>query len=152
MYQRTSHRHETSESKRRSRRWQLLVESPDPALAISDFTAFRQAGFDITLCEGPLAEANECPLVNGEPCPLATEADVVLFDLGEDGDDAARRSRVLDAIRAFRPDLPIVVRSATAPPGTADADTIGPATSVAGQVEALCRAAARNGARTASGT
>jgi hypothetical protein len=149
MLQRTSHRHRTrDEAERRGEPCRLLVETRDPALAVSDFTAFRRAGFEITLCEGPLAEASECPLVDGEPCPLATEADLVMFDLGDDRDDAAQRACVLDAMRAFRPDLPIVVRSATPTPGTADADTIRPTTSVTGQVEALWRAV-RDGARDA---
>ena len=148
MFQRTSHHRRTRDSERPGAPWRLLVESRDPALAIADFTAFRQAGFEITLCQGPLMDASECPLVQGEPCPLATEADVVLFDLGEDREDEAQRLNVLGAMRAFRPGLPIVVRSATPPPPEADAFTIRPTTSVAGQVDACCRAVA-NGARDA---
>jgi hypothetical protein len=148
MFQRTSHRDRTRESERPGPPWRLLVESRDPALAISDFTAFRRAGFEITLCQGPLAEASECPLLNGEPCPLATDADVVLFDLGEDCADEAHRLNVLGAMRAFRPDLPIVVRSATPLAPEAAEYTIQPTTSVAGQVDACCRAA-RNGAHSA---
>ncbi len=148
MFQRTSHHHRSGDSERHDPPWRLLVESRDPALAIADFTAFRQAGFEITLCQGPLMDASECPLVKGEPCPLATEADVVLFDLGDDREDEAQRLNVLGAMRASRPGLPIVVRSATPPPPEADAYTIRPTTSVAGQVDACCRAVA-NGARDA---
>jgi hypothetical protein len=148
MFQRTSHRHPTRAGERNGPPWQLLIESRDPALAVADFTAFRHAGFEITLCQGPLVEASECPLVKGEPCPLATEADVVLFDLAGDREDEAQRLKVLGAMRASRPDLPIVVRSATPLAPEADEYTIQPTTSVAGQVDALCRAAG-NGASNA---
>lgn len=32
---------------------QVLIESPDPALAVSDFGAFTAAGIDVALCHGP---------------------------------------------------------------------------------------------------
>jgi hypothetical protein len=79
--------------------------------------------------------------VRGEPCPLVTEADVVLFDLDS---DPPRRGEVLAAIRADRPELPIVVCS-TAPTPTAAGGcaAIRPTTSVNGQVSALRKAVLR---------
>jgi len=73
-------------------------------------------------------------------------ADVVLFDL--DGEPPRRsemltasRSEVLAAMRSNRPELPIVVMSAAAPPDAAtDCPTIRPITSVGGQVTALQKA------------
>jgi hypothetical protein len=122
--------------------WRLLVESADPALAISGFRAYRQAGFDVSLCEGPLIDERECPLVRGEGCPFAAEADVVLFDLGR---DAQPRMAMLHAMLETRPDLPVVVRSAgPPPPGAEGLEVIDPSTSVAGQVAVLKRAAAKS--------
>jgi hypothetical protein len=146
MFQRQVHRSRTAASGRAGPPWQLLVESPDPLLAISNFDAFRAAGFDVMVCGGPGVDAGECPVVRGEACPLMAAADIVLFDL--DGEPPRRtemltasRSKVLAAMRANRPELPIVVMSAAAPPdAAADCPTIRPITSVGGQVAALQKA------------
>jgi hypothetical protein len=146
MFQRHVHRSRTAGSDRVGPPWQLLVESPDPGLAISNFDAFRAAGFEVMVCGGPGVDAGECPVVRGEVCPLMAAADIVLFDL--DGDPprrsevlAASRSAVLAAMRANRPGLPIVVLSAAAPPdAAAGCPAIRPTTSVGGQVAALQKA------------
>jgi hypothetical protein len=146
MFQRKVHRSSAAVSDRGGPPWQLLVESPDPLLAIANFDAFRDAGFQVMVCGGPGVDAHECPVVRGEPCPLMAAADVVLFDL--DGDPPGRsevltasRSEVLAAMRANRPELPIVVMSTAPAAGTASGcATIRPITSVGGQVTALQRA------------
>jgi hypothetical protein len=140
MFQRTVHRSPAVTDRRRPP-WRLLVESPEPGMDISNFDAFRCAGFEVTVCGGPVADAGECPVVRGEPCPLMTDADVVLFDLDS---DPQRRSAVLAAVRATRPDLPIVVRSDASPPESAqECPTIRTTTSVNGQVSALQKAVLR---------
>jgi len=141
MFQRKVHPMGPATTERRRPPWRLLVESPDPVDAISDFDAFRNTGFEVMVCEGPSVDAHECPVVRGEPCPLMAEADVVLFDLDS---DPLTRSQVLAAMRATRPDLPIVVRSASSAPATAGGcTTIRPTTSVGGQVSALQKAVLR---------
>ena len=40
--------------------------------------AARAAGLDVLICAGPSDEARECPLLVGEPCQLATEADAIV--------------------------------------------------------------------------
>ena len=140
MFQRTLHRSETAGDRRRPP-WRLLIESREPGLDISNFDAFRCAGFEVTVCEGPTSDAGECTVVRDGSCPLLAEADVALFDLDS---DPATRSEVLAAMRAARPDLPIVVRSKM-PPGPAahDCPAIRTTTSVNGQVSALHRAVFR---------
>ncbi len=116
-----------------------MVECSDDTARISDFTAFRDAGFQIMLCEGPVDDAGECPVVRGGVCPFVAEADVVLFD-----GDRPYRSEVLAGIRASRPDLPIVVRSAVGAPALPSGCTsIRTTTSVHGQVSALRKAIER---------
>jgi hypothetical protein len=140
MYQRTVHRSRAGTDRRRPP-WRLLVESPEPGIDIDNFDAFRYAGFEVTVCEGPASDVRECPVVRGESCPLMSEADVVMFDLA---DDPARRAEVLAAMRATRPDLPIVVRSAGPLPETArGCPAILTTTSINGQVSALRKAALR---------
>jgi hypothetical protein len=140
MFQRTVHPTHAA-TKRRRPPWRLLVESSEPGLDISDFDAFRCAGFEVTVCGGPVSDARECPVVRGESCPLMSEADVVLFDLDS---DPPRRSQVLAAMRATRPDLQFVVRSADpAAEAARGCPTIRPTTSVNGQVSALHKAVLR---------
>jgi hypothetical protein len=137
MFQRTVHPTHAATSSRRPP-WRLLVESSQPGLDISDFDAFRCAGFEVTVCGGPVSDARECPVVRGESCPLMSEADVVLFDLDS---DPPRRSEVLAAMRATRPDLQFVVRSADpAAEAARGCPTIRPTASVNGQVSALHKA------------
>ena len=60
-----------------------------PALEISDFTAFRDAGFDVAYCSGPAAGETggaaagpgSCPLLCGADCEVLAGADVVLHGL-----------------------------------------------------------------------
>jgi hypothetical protein len=140
MFQRTVHPTHPTTGRRRPP-WRLLVESAEPGLDISNFDAFRCGGFEVTVCGGPVSDAGECPVVRGDSCPLMSEADIVLFDLDS---DPTRRSEVLAAMRATRPDLPIVVRSADpsvdAAPGCS---TIRPTTSINGQLSALHKAVLR---------
>ena len=121
------------------RRRRLLVESGDPALAISDFSVFSAAGFDVALCQGPPeGDDDGCPLLRGGTCDLVDGADVVLHALGPD-------LRIVDAVHRRRPDLGMVVEY---PRGTVDAGLplpggcIGLASpaSVPGQLDALRRA------------
>jgi hypothetical protein len=139
MYQRACRRRQAPD--RRRPPWTLLVESDEPGVDISDFDAFRCAGFEVELCAGPVTDARECPAVRGEPCDLLADADVVLFDIG---DAQPARSALLAAVRARRPDVPIVVRSARPPNEAVPGCTALPTTtSVNGQVSALHRAVLR---------
>src|SRR4029453_17825769 len=61
MFQREVHRSQNAAPDRRRPPWRLLVESPDPGLAISNFDAFRDAGFEVTVCAGPAVDAGEGP-------------------------------------------------------------------------------------------
>ena len=95
----------------------VLIEDSHPALEISDFTAFRDAGFDVAYCSGPAAgEAGgeaagrgSCPLLCGADCEVLADADVVLHGL----DPAAG---VAADIRWWHPELPVVVKTDDAAP------------------------------------
>ena len=113
--------------RRTSRRWQedqraagrlrVLVENPSAALRFADFTTFREHGLDVALCSGPESEDDRCPLADGQPCPLAAAADVIVFGL--DRDSVASR-QVLDELRARHPGTPVAVevaRSRVGQPG-----------------------------------
>jgi hypothetical protein len=139
MLQRSTHPH--PEPGAPGGTWHLLIESADPVFSVADFSAYREAGFEVTLCQGPSESPVECPLVRAEPCPFADAADVVLFDLGPNEQE---RLEVLAALRASRHDLPILVRSPD-PRLTAlvGCETVSRTTSVPGQVTSLREAVLR---------
>jgi hypothetical protein len=121
------------------RRPRLLIEDDRPALAVSDFSLFHDAGLDVAFCSGPGDDPGACPLLRGQRCALVDRADVVLHGLSPEMGIAA-------AIRRQRPDLPVVVEQQRHRDGTADPVPAGclplryPC-SVHGQVDAVLRAA-----------
>ena len=122
------------------RRPRLLVEDDRPALAISDFSLFREAGFEVAFCSGPGHDAQACPLLRGQPCSLVAGADVVLHGLDPNLGIAA-------AIRHERPELPVVIEQSRRENDGADrvpagCVTLSYACSVNGQIAALLRAEA----------
>ena len=115
----------------------LLIEDPDPALRVSDFSLFTESGLDVALCSGPSTD-EPCPLVEGGGCGLVDAADVVLMGPGL----AGHRHEVARALHRRRPGLPVVVEvsrdgSEAAPEGCVPLRV--PA-SVDGQVRAVWRA------------
>jgi hypothetical protein len=96
----------------------VLVEDDHPALAISDFSAFRDAGYDVAVCSGPDRTPARCPLLRGEHCGVVANADVVLHGLDP-------RLGIAAAIRHQHPGVAVVVEQprfagaslAAVPPG-----------------------------------
>jgi len=122
------------------RRPRLLIEDGRSALAISDFSLFRNAGFDVAFCSGPGRDLADCPLVRGQRCPLVDGADVVLHGLDVGAGVAA-------AIRRQRPELPVVIehrrqQADAADPVPSGCVPLGYPCSVRGQIDALQRAEA----------
>ena len=120
------------------RRPRLLVEDGRPAAWVSDFSLFRDAGFDVAFCSGPEGAPRDCPLLRGQRCMLVEGADVVLHGLDPGLGVAA-------AILHQRPELPVVVeqsreRDGTAEPLPAGCVPLGYPCSVRGQIDALLRA------------
>jgi hypothetical protein len=133
------------------RRPRLLVEDSRAALAISDYSLFQDAGFDVAFCRGPGSDPGACPLLRGQQCMLVAGADVVLHGLDPGLGVAA-------AIRRHRPELPVVIEQPRQEPGTvypvpAGCVPLPYPCSVSGQIDALLRAeaAARHAAAAGSG-
>ena len=87
-----------------SRPFRVVVETDDPALAVSDFVSFAAAGFDVVCCGGP-GDNDPCPAVEGRSCPLVEDSDVVLNQLNDRGTQHA----VVDGVHRTSPDVPMVV-------------------------------------------
>lgn len=120
------------------RRPRLLVESDKEALAISDFSLFQQAGFDVAFCSGPGRTPHACPLLRGQDCPVLAGADIVLHGLQP-------ALGIATAIRQAHPDLPVVAEQPAREDGSTEPVPEGclplvyPC-SVHGQVDAVRRA------------
>jgi len=119
----------------------VLIEDDHPALAISDFSLFQQAGFDVAYCSGPGGAAGNCPLLRGQRCVVLDGADAVLHGLDP-------RLGIAAAIRRQHPGIAVVTEQRHDPDGGPDQAAEGCAqltfaSSVPGQVDALRRELAR---------
>lgn len=80
----------------------VLVETPGGRWRAEG--ALRAAGYQVMACPGPPGGWTTCPHLRGEPCPLATGADVVVSavpgEIGRSLVDAHRRSGVHAALCA----------------------------------------------------
>ena len=85
-----------------ARRPRVLVEDDHRSLAISDFSMFDKAGFDVAVCSGPGGSPRDCPLLRGQECAAVAGADAVLHGLDPELGIAA-------AIRRRHPDVVVVV-------------------------------------------
>ncbi len=118
---------------RPGRRPRLLVEDDHPALAIADFSAFQQAGFDVAYCSGPGEPPGDCPLLRGQRCAVLAGADAVLHGL-----DPALG--LCAAIRRRYPRIAVLTEQPAA-----GSVTLAAGCSVPGQIAALRQALRRSG-------
>ena len=115
----------------------VLVEDDHPALAISDFSRFQEAGFDVAFCSGPGHTPEDCPLLRGAECEVLASADAVLHGLDS-------KLGVAAAIRRRHPEIPVVAEQRRGEDGSLEPVPEGCvplvyACSVKGQVDALRR-------------
>jgi hypothetical protein len=127
--------------RRAGHRPRVLIEDDHPALAISDFSVFEQAGFDVAFCSGPGRDLAACPLLHGRPCLLVTGADAVLHGL-----DPALG--VAAAIARHSLGVPVVAKQhrradGSLQPVPAGCLPLAVPCSVKGQIDALWRALAK---------
>ena len=74
--------------------------------------ALADAGFDVVACPGPDANRSRrwhCPVLEGHPCPLVGDADVVIGCLRASAVERTDGSVVLDAVRRLHPGVPMTV-------------------------------------------
>lgn len=90
----------------------VLVEHPDGAVRAVAERVLDAAGYAVESCPGPAQlRGQRCPLVEGEGCPKAARADVVVHGLGLEHRDARE---VLECVREYHPWTPVVVDGSAA--------------------------------------
>jgi DNA-binding NtrC family response regulator len=90
---------------------QVLVVHHDVDLADVEVDGLRRAGYEVRQCIGPVGE-HSCPVMHGERCWMADEADVLVYDAWA-STDLGRQ--LVEDIRALYPDKPIVITSSGLP-------------------------------------
>ena len=83
----------------------ILFDKPGGA-APADRKFLEQLGHRVMVCPGP-APGTMCPILTGEGCVLAEEAQGIVFEL--DLDDAQHRDILARYKESLRPDIPIRV-------------------------------------------
>jgi len=86
----------------------VLVVHHDLDLAGQEADALRRFGYAVVECGGPTR--NRCPVLAGQSCDLAEDADVLVYDVWASG-DAEGAKDLIEKIRETHPDTPIVLTS-----------------------------------------
>jgi hypothetical protein len=84
----------------------VLVVHHDIDLADQEVESLRRLGYEVEQCSGPTA--NTCPVLNGRSCPLAEEADVLIYDAWASG-DIDGSGDLISGLRRVHPSVPIVL-------------------------------------------
>ncbi len=91
----------------------VLVIHHDIDLSDQEVDSLRRRGYDARQCLGPIGAS--CPILNGQPCELADEADVLVYDAFVTGEPEGAQA-LIEGMREMHPDVPIVlVASGMAP-------------------------------------
>ena len=94
----------------RDGRRRVLVEAANPRWRFGLTSA--QPAVDVRVCPGPPARLRgRCPMLSGQPCPLASEADAIV--VAGTLDDALARE-LIDAHVQTNPDVPLFIEGCTA--------------------------------------
>ena len=84
----------------------VLVVNHDIDLADQEVDSLRRRGYDVRECQGPIGA--HCPILAGRPCPLADEADVLVYDAWATGEPDGAET-LIEGLRTHHPDVPIVL-------------------------------------------
>lgn len=99
----------------------VLVVHHDLDMAGQEVDSLRRYGYTVVECGGPTR--NRCPVLAGQPCDLAQDADVLVYDVWASGDAEGSRA-LIENIRRVHPDTPVVLTSPG--PGLSWEETTGP--------------------------
>jgi DNA-binding NtrC family response regulator len=86
----------------------VLVVHHDIDLADQEVDSLRRRGYEVTQCAGPIGAWAGCPVLAGQECTMADEADVLVYDAWATGEpDGAQR--LIEGLRDVHPDVPVVL-------------------------------------------
>jgi len=87
----------------------VLIEHPNSLARLDLSEELRAAGYEVVTCAGPARRRGEpCPLLEGRPCSLVEDADVVVNAL------AADRARIYVGQRVTAPETTVLLLASEA--------------------------------------
>lgn len=84
----------------------VLVVHHDIDLADQEVDSLRRRGYEVSQCAGPAG--TRCPVLAGDTCVLAEEADVLVYDAWATGEPGGAQ-RLIEGLRELHPDVPVVL-------------------------------------------
>lgn len=84
----------------------VLVVHHDIDMADQEVDSLRRRGYEVSQCAGPAA--TRCPVLAGDTCVLAEEADVLVYDAWATGEPEGAQ-RLIEGLRELHPDIPVVL-------------------------------------------
>ena len=81
-----------------------LIETTDPYSTVFECLPLLDAGYDVVLCAGPRPDQS-CPALDGQPCPLVEDANLVINAVG----DTSTQTAIARGVREMTPDAPLAV-------------------------------------------
>ena len=81
-----------------------LVECEEPYALVAECLPLLDSGYDVVLCAGPRADQT-CPVMDGLPCPLVGNADIVINAVA----DHATQVAIAEGLRSQTGDVPLAV-------------------------------------------
>jgi hypothetical protein len=91
----------------------VLMVYHDADVADIEADMLRRAGYEVDRCAGPVG-GGPCPVLHGEACWQAEEADVLVYDTWEA--DLRGEEDLVESLRAMHPDTPLVLTSSRPSP------------------------------------
>ena len=82
----------------------VLIETEEPYALVPECRPLLDSGYQVILCAGPRADQT-CPVLDGLPCPLVSEADIVINAV----DDRATQAAIAEALRAQNGYVPLAL-------------------------------------------
>jgi hypothetical protein len=84
----------------------VLVVHHDIDLSDLEVDSLRRRGYEARQCLGPIGAS--CPIINGLPCALADDADVLVYDAFVTGEPDGAQA-LIEGMRDLHPAVPIVL-------------------------------------------
>jgi hypothetical protein len=84
----------------------VLVIHHDIDLSDQEVDSLRRRGYEARQCLGPIGAS--CPILNGLPCDLADQADVLVYDAFVTGEPDGAQA-LIEGMREMHPEVPIVL-------------------------------------------
>ena len=84
----------------------VLVVNHDIDLADQEVDSLRRRGYEVAECLGPIGA--HCPVLAGQVCSLAENADVLVYDAWATGEPEGAQ-RLIEGLRTLHPEVPIVL-------------------------------------------